>query len=183
MSEIRFKQKYNKEVLPELKKKFGYENNMAVPTVEKIRINVGLGEALTNKKAIESMSEVLSQITGQKPIVSKAKVAISNFKIKAGDEIGVSVTLRGDKMWMFLDKLITIVLPRVRDFRGVPYTSFDRNGNYSLGIKEHTVFPEIDPNKVDKIRGLGITIVTSAKTDEEGYELLKLFGMPFKKKI
>lgn len=164
-----------------MKKKFGYENDMAVPTLEKIKVNVGLGEALANKKSLEQMVEVLSQVTGQRPVITKAKVAISNFKIKIGDEIGVTVTLRGDRMWYFLEKLINIVLPRVRDFRGVSPKSFDGRGNYSLGIKEHTVFPEIDPNKVDKIRGLGISIVTTANTDEEGRELLKLMGMPFTK--
>lgn len=182
MAEIIIKEKYNKEVVPELKKKFGYKNLLAVPTVKAIKVNVGLGEALTNAKAIDAMKEVLEQITGQKPIVTTAKKAISNFKIRQGDKIGLSVTLRHDRMWYFLEKLIAIVLPRIKDFRGIPATSFDGSGNYSLGIVEHTVFPEINPNKVDKIRGLGITIITSAKSDEEGLELLKLLGMPFKKK-
>ena len=181
MAEIRIKQKYNKEVIPGLKKAFGYKNDLSVPTVKMIKVNVGLGEALTNAKALDAMESVLEQITGQKPVVATAKKAISNFKVRLGDKIGLCVTLREDKMWYFLEKLIAIVLPRIRDFRGVSIKSFDGTGNYSLGILEHTVFPEIDPNSVDKLRGLGITIVTSAKTNEEGLELLKLLGMPFKK--
>lgn len=181
MTEIIIKQKYKKEVIPQLKKTFGYKNDLAVPTVKMIKVNVGLGEALTNSKAIDAMHSVLEQITGQKPVITTAKKAISNFKVRQGDKIGLCVTLRKDRMWYFLEKLIAIVLPRIRDFRGVSTKSFDGSGNYSLGILEHTVFPEIDPNKVDKLRGLGVTIVTSAKTNEEGLELLKLLGMPFKK--
>lgn len=181
MTEIIIKQKYKKEVIPQLKKTFGYKNDLAVPTVKMIKVNVGLGEALTNSKAIDAMHSVLEQITGQKPVITTAKKAISNFKVRQGDKIGLCVTLRKDRMWYFLEKLIAIVLPRIRDFHGVSTKSFDGSGNYSLGILEHTVFPEIDPNKVDKLRGLGVTIVTSAKTNEEGLELLKLLGMPFKK--
>lgn len=183
MNKILTKEKYNNEVLPALKKKFGYKNNLEVPKLINVKVNIGLGEALTNSKALESMSEALRLITGQKPVETKAKKAISNFKIRKGDVIGLIVTMRGNRMWYFLDRLINIVLPRVRDFRGLSENSFDTKGNYSLGIKEHVVFPEIDPNTVDKIRGLGINIVTTAETREEGLELLKLLGMPFKKKI
>lgn len=182
MSNIRLKEQYNKEIMPALKKKLGIKNDMAVPALKLIKVNIGMGEALTNSKAIEVMSEALETITGQKPVVTRAKKAISNFKIRQGDEIGLAVTLRGDRMWYFYDKLVTIVLPRIRDFRGVSYKSFDGRGNYSLGLREHTVFPEINPNKVDRIRGLGLTIVTTANNDEGGFELLTLLGMPFQKK-
>lgn len=182
MNKILTKEKYYNEVLPELKKKFGYTNDLEVPRLVKIKVNTGLGEALTNPKALEAMSAALELITGQKPVETKAKKAISNFKIRKGDVIGLMVTLRGSRMWYFFEKLINIVLPRVRDFRGLSENAFDTRGNYSLGIKEHVVFPEIDPNTVDKIRGLGINIVTTAKTKEEGLEFLKLMGMPFKKK-
>lgn len=182
MSKILIKEKYRKEVMPELKKKLGVNNDHAVPTLQKIKVNVGMGEALTNPKAMEEMAEALEIITGQKPVVTRAKKAISNFKIKRGDEIGLVVTLRGDRMWYFYEKLVNVVLPRIKDFRGVSYKSFDTRGNYSLGIKEHTVFPEINPNTVRKSRGLGVTVVTTAEDDESGYELLKLLGMPFKKK-
>lgn len=182
MAEILLKKQYKEVVIPELKKKFGYTNDMAVPTLEKIKVNVGMGEALTNAKALDSMHEVLETITGQKPVITTAKKAISNFKLREGDKIGLVVTLRGDRMWYFLEKLVKIVLPRVKDFRGVPRKSFDGQGNYSLGIREHTVFPEIDPSSVDRIRGLGITVVTTARSDEEGLELLSQLGMPFVKK-
>lgn len=182
MTKILTKEKYNKLVLPELKKKFGYKNDLEVPRLVKIKVNIGLGEALTNSKALETMSKALEVITGQKPVTTKAKKAISNFKIRKGDVIGLMATMRGDRMWYFIDKLINIVLPRVRDFRGLSEGAFDTRGNYSLGIKEHVVFPEIDPNTVDKIRGLGVNIVTTAKTKEEGLALLKLLGMPFRKK-
>lgn len=182
MSEIRLKEQYKKEVMPKLKKSLGLKNNLAVPTIKYIKINVGLGEALTNSKALESMSEALTKIAGQKPVVTRAKKAISNFKIRKNDEIGLAVTLRGDRMWYFYEKLVDIVLPRIRDFRGVSSKSFDGSGNYSLGILEHTVFPEINPNSVDRIRGLGLTIITTANNDEDGRELLTLLGMPFQKK-
>ncbi len=182
MSNIRIKEQYNKEILPALKKSLGIKNDMAVPTLKLIKVNIGMGEALTNSKAIEVMSEALETITGQKPVVTRARKAISNFKIRQGDEIGLAVTLRGDRMWSFYDKLVSIVLPRIRDFRGVSNKSFDGRGNYSLGLREHTVFPEINPNKVDRIRGLGLTIVTTANDDKGGLELLTLLGMPFQKK-
>lgn len=181
MAKILLREQYRNEVMPTLKKALGIENDFAVPTVKMIKVNTGLGEALTNAKAIESMVEALELITGQKPVVTAAKKAISNFKIRKGDKIGVAVTLRGDRMWYFLERIIKIVLPRIKDFQGVSDKAFDTRGNYSIGIKEHTVFPEINPSKIDKIRGLGITIVTTARNNEEGFELLRLLGMPFKK--
>ncbi|WAM32435.1 50S ribosomal protein L5 [Caldicellulosiruptor naganoensis] len=175
----RLKEKYFKEVIPAMMQKFGYKNVMQVPRLGKIVINIGLGEAKDNPKALEAAMNDLMAITGQKPVVTKAKKSIANFKLRKGMPIGCMVTLRGDRMYEFLDKMINLALPRVRDFRGVSDKSFDGRGNYTIGFKEQVVFPEIDYDKVDKIRGLEVTIVTSAKTDEEAKELLRLLGMPF----
>ncbi|MCS7201527.1 MAG: 50S ribosomal protein L5 [Dictyoglomus sp.] len=175
------KQKYKKEIIPEMMKKFGYKNPMAVPRLEKIVINMGVSDAVQNPSAIESAARDLAVITGQKPLVRRARKSISNFHLRKGMPIGLKVTLRGDRMYAFLYKLINIALPRVRDFQGVSPNSFDGRGNYSLGIKEQLIFPEVEYDKIDKIRGMDITIVTTAKTDEEAKELLSLFGMPFKK--
>jgi len=180
-NEPNLKKQYKEEVVPSLVKSTGRKNVYSLPKIKKITVNAGMGEALTNNKAIGVMSETLATITGQAPVVTEAKTAVSNFKVKEGDKIGLKVTLRGDRMWYFLEKLIKIVLPRVRDFRGISKKSFDSAGNYSLGITEHTVFPEINPNKIDRLRGLGITIVTDAKNNEEALELLTQLGMPFKK--
>jgi len=174
------KRKYIKEIRPKLIEDKLYKNIMAVPSIEKVVINSGLGEAKNNPELIEQMVEELTLITGQKPVVTKSKVAISNFKIKVGTKIGVKVTLRKDKMWHFLYKLVNIVLPRVRDFRGLNPKAFDKRGNFALGLKENIVFPEIDTNKVVKIKPLQVIINTTAKTDEEALELLKLLGFPFK---
>ncbi len=175
-------EKYKKEVAPELKKKFGIENDMAVPTLEKIVVNAGIGNEYKNNSAVvEEMAETIAQITGQKPIITYSKIAISNFKLREGMPNGIKVTLRGDMMWNFLNKLINFALPRVKDFRGVPNTSFDPEGNYTLGIKEHTISPEIDTSKLAKIRSLQVVVVTTSKDKERSYELLKSLGMPFKK--
>jgi len=175
------KEIYEKEVVPAMMQKFGYKNKMAVPKIEKIVVNVGLGEARENAKAIDNTINDLGIITGQKAISTKAKKSISNFKLRAGVPIGAKVTLRGDKMLSFADRLIGVALPRVRDFRGVSPNSFDGRGNYALGVKEQIIFPEIQYDKIDKIRGMDIIIVTTAKTDEEAKELLTIFGMPFRK--
>ncbi len=172
---------YKQDVVSHIKGRFDYKNVMQVPKLEKIILNVGVGEATENVKALDSAIEELSLITGQKPIVRKAKKAISNFKLRAGMPIGCCVTLRRDRMYEFLDRLISIAIPRVRDFRGLP-AKFDGRGNYNMSIKEQIVFPEIEYDKVEKIRGLNITIVTTAQTDEEAYELLSAFGMPFVKR-
>lgn len=172
---------YQKEIVPKLMEELGYKNRLAAPHLVKIVVNSGLSEALGDKKVLEVMSGQLAQITGQKPKVTRAKKAIAGFKLKAGDAIGLAVTLRGRKMYDFLEKLVAIVLPRVRDFRGVSLSAFDGHGNYNLGIAEIMVFPEIDYSRLDKIRGLEITIVTSAKNDEEGKKLLEILGMPFTK--
>ncbi len=177
----RLKEKYLNEVVPALMEKFQYKNVMEVPRLEKIVINMGLGEAKDNPKALESAVKELSLITGQKPVVTKAKKSIANFKLRKGMNIGAKVTLRGDRMYHFFDKLVNVSLPRVRDFRGVNPSSFDGRGNYSLGIKEQLIFPEIDYDMVEGIRGLDISIVTTAKTDEEAKAFLELMGMPFKK--
>ncbi len=172
---------YTKEVVPALMRKFKYKNIMQVPKLEKIVINIGLGkEALQNIKVLDSASNDIMLITGQKPVITKAKKSIASFKLRAGMPIGSMVTLRGERMYEFLHKLVTIVLPRVRDFKGVSPKSFDGRGNYTLGLREQIIFPEIDYDKVDKIRGMNITITTTAKTDEEGFELIKLMGMPFR---
>jgi len=171
---------YKKEIVPKLKEKFGYRNIMEVPKIVKVVVNMGLGDAIENIKVIDAAAEELGVITGQKAVVTKARKSIANFKLREGVSIGVMVTLRRDYMYYFLDKLLSIALPRVRDFRGVSPKGFDGRGNYTLGIKEQIIFPEINYDKIDKIRGMNITIVTTAKTDEEGFELLKLFGMPFR---
>lgn len=177
----RLKEKYRNEVVNALMEKFKYESVMEAPKIEKVVINMGLGEGRDNPKIIESAVKELELIAGQKPIVTKAKKSIANFKLREGMSIGTKVTLRGDRMYDFLDKLINIALPRVRDFRGVSSTAFDGRGNYAIGIKEQLIFPEIEYDKVDSIKGLDIAIVTSAKTDEEAKVFLKEMGMPFKK--
>jgi large subunit ribosomal protein L5 len=175
----RLKSRYQTEVAPALIKQFAYGNPMEVPRVSKIVVNIGLGEALTNAKAIDAAAGDLSAITGQKPIVTRAKRSIAQFHVRAGNPIGAKVTLRGERMWDFLDRLTSIALPRIRDFRGIPSKSFDGRGNYSLGFREQLAFPEIDYDKVDRLRGLEISIVTTAKSDEESKRLLELLGMPF----
>jgi large subunit ribosomal protein L5 len=175
----RLRERYQAEVVPALQKQFYYGNPMQVPRVSKVVINIGLGEALQNAKAIDAAVGDLATITGQKPVVTKAKRSIAQFRVRAGNSIGAKVTLRGERMWDFLDRLTTLALPRIRDFRGVPGRSFDGRGNYSLGLREQLAFPEIDYDKVDRLRGLEISIVTTAKTDEESKRLLELLGMPF----
>ena len=175
----RLKEKYQKEIAAALKEKFNYDSAMQIPKLEKIVINMGVGEVRENPKALESAIKDLETITGQKAVVTKAKKSIATFKIRQGMSIGCKVTLRGEKMYTFFDKLISVALPRVRDFRGVNPNSFDGRGNYSMGIKEQLIFPEIEYDKVDKIRGMDIIFVTTAKNDEEAKELLKQFGMPF----
>ncbi|HNR53432.1 MAG TPA: 50S ribosomal protein L5 [Candidatus Dojkabacteria bacterium] len=179
----RLKEEYNNKIKQELMKEGGFKNPMEVPMLKKIVVNVGAGEAVNNKTAIEEIVEILRLITGQKPVVNKAKKAVSAFKIREGMEIGVSATLRGDRMWEFFDKLVNVVLPRTKDFRGLSPKSFDGAGNYSLGVEDHTVFVEIDPNNVTKIRSLEITIVTTAKNDKDARLLLDKFGFPFKKDV
>jgi large subunit ribosomal protein L5 len=179
----RLKEQYVNTVRPELMKEGNYPNPLSVPVFTKIVVNAGVGEATTNRAALDEMVEIITVITGQKPVINKAKKAISAFKVREGLEIGVTTTLRGDRMWEFLDKLINVVLPRTKDFRGVNPKAMDGAGNYSLGILEHTVFPEIDPNKVAKIRPLQINIVTTAKTNEEAVKLLTKFGFPFIKNV
>ena len=173
------KGRYATEVVPALTKQFAYTNPMQVPRVEKIVVNIGLGEALTNAKAVDAAVGDLALITGQKPIVTKAKRSIAQFRLRTGNTIGAKVTLRGERMWDFLERLTVLALPRIRDFRGIPAKSFDGRGNYSLGMREQLAFPEIDYDKVDRLRGLEISIVTTAKTDEESRKLLELLGMPF----
>ncbi|MFN3308033.1 MAG: 50S ribosomal protein L5 [Anaerolineales bacterium] len=175
------RERYVKEVAPALMKSLNLTNVMQVPRIKKVVVNVGVGEALDNPKALEATVEDITKITGQKPVITKARKSIAAFKLREGRAIGVKVTLRGERMWDFLDRLMNIALPRVRDFRGVPTDAFDGRGNYTLGLREQLVFPEIDYDKIDKLRGLEISIVTSARTDEEGRQLLKLLGMPFKK--
>ena len=177
----RLKDQYKAEIVPALTKKFGYENVMQVPKLDKIVINMGVGEAKENPKALESAVADLETITGQKAVLTKAKNSIANFKIREGMNIGCKVTLRGEKMYEFLDRLVNLALPRVRDFRGVNPNAFDGRGNYALGIKEQFIFPEIEFDKIDKVRGMDIIFVTTAKTDEEARELLTLFNMPFAK--
>ncbi len=175
----RLKDKYLNEVVPGLQEKFNYKNVMAIPKLDKIVVNIGLGEAVQNPKALDAAVSDLTLITGQKPVVTKAKKSIAGFKVREGMPIGVKVTLRGERMYEFADRLLNVALPRVRDFRGVSPKSFDGRGNYSLGIKEQLIFPEIEYDKIDKVRGLEVVFATTAKTDEEGRELLKLLGMPF----
>jgi large subunit ribosomal protein L5 len=173
------KDRYAAEAVPALQKQFGYGNPNQVPRLDKIVVNIGLGEALTNAKAVDAAVGDLQLITGQKPIVTRAKRSIAQFRVRTGNPIGVKVTLRGERMWDFLERLTRLALPRIRDFRGVPGKSFDGRGNYSLGLREQLAFPEIDYDKVDRLRGLEISIVTTAKTDEESKKLLELLGMPF----
>ena len=177
----RLKEKYSKEVRKRLQDEFGIKNPMAVPKIEKVVLNMGVGEAISNIKILDTAVEELATITGQKPVVTKAKKSIASFKLREGQSIGAMVTLRGEKMYEFLDRLINIALPRVRDFRGVPTKSFDGRGNYTLGIRDHLIFPEIDAGKVDKAKGMNITIVTTAKNDEQARFLLRELGMPFGK--
>lgn len=176
----RLKEKYLKEVIPAMMQKFGYKNPMQVPKLEKVVINIGLGEALQNPKALDAAVGDLMAITGQRPVVTKAKKSIAAFRVRKGMKIGCMVTLRGDRMYDFVDKLFNVALPRVRDFSGVNPNSFDGRGNYSLGLKEQLIFPEIEYDKIDRVRGMEITFVTTAKTDEEARELLRLMGMPFR---
>lgn len=180
--EPRLEKFYEEHVIKSLVKKFNYTSAMQVPKVEKVILNMGLGEAVSLPKMIDEGVEQISQIAGQKPVITRAKQAIANFHLRRGLPIGVRVTLRKDRMWEFLDRLITIALPRVKDFRGVSPKAFDGRGNYTLGLEEQIIFPEIDYNKIEKVKGMNITITTSAETDEEGFELLKLLGMPFKGK-
>jgi large subunit ribosomal protein L5 len=177
----RLKEKYSAEVMPALNKEFGYKNVMQVPRLKKVVVSIGLGEAITNPKALEAAEKDLSTIAGQHPVITKSKRSISAFKLRTGMPIGMMVTLRGDRMYHFLDRLYNVVLPRLRDFQGISRESFDGRGNYSLGMKEQIVFPEIDYDKVDKLRGMEVTIVTSAKNDDEARRLLELMGMPFHK--
>jgi large subunit ribosomal protein L5 len=176
----RLQDKYRKETVPGLVKRFGYKNRMAVPKVSKVTVNIGMGEASQNSKLIDTAAAELGQLAGQKPVITRAKKSIANFKVRKGMAIGCMVTLRGDRMYEFLDRLTSVVLPRVRDFKGLPPNSFDGRGNYTLGLKDQLVFPEIDYTRVDKIKGMNITITTTARTDEEGRELLKLMGVPFR---
>ncbi len=178
----RLLERYRKEIVPTLTKEFGYSNTMQVPRLDKVVVNIGVGEALTNAKALDSAVRDLTTITGQKPLVRKAKKSIATFKLREGNSIGVKVTLRGDRMYWFLDRLMNAALPRVRDFRGVPPDAFDGRGNYTLGLREQLIFPEVDYDSIDKLRGMEITIVTSAKNDEEARRLLQLMGMPFRQK-
>jgi len=175
----RLKEQYKADIAPALFKKFGYKSTMQVPRIEKVVVNVGCGEARDNAKVLDAVVRDLSTITGQKAVITKAKKSVANFKIREGMPIGAKVTLRGDKMWEFLDRLFNVALPRVRDFRGISSTAFDGRGYYALGIKEQLIFPEIDYDKIEKIRGMDIVICTTAMTDEEGRELLALLGAPF----
>lgn len=175
------KERYQQEIVPALKKSLGVDNVMQVPRISKVVVNIGAGEALDNAKILDAAVSDMTLITGQKPVITKARKSIANFKLREGRQIGVKVTLRGDRMWAFLDRLVNIALPRVRDFRGVSPNAFDGRGNYTLGLREQLVFPEIEYDKIDKLRGLEISIVTTARNDEEGRELLSLLGMPFKK--
>jgi large subunit ribosomal protein L5 len=177
----RLKEKYVKEITPALVSKFGYQSIMQTPKIEKIVINMGVGDAVANAKALDNAVEELTLITGQKPMITRAKKSIAGFRLREGMPIGAKVTLRGERMYQFLDKLVAVSLPRVRDFRGVSKKAFDGRGNYTLGVKEQLIFPEIDYDKVSKVRGMDIVIVTTANTDEEARELLTQFGMPFQK--
>lgn len=175
------KDRYQNEIVPALMDNLQLENIMEVPHVQKIVVNIGVGEALDNAKALDAAVEDMTKIVGQKPVITQARKSIANFKLREGRSIGVKVTLRGERMWSFLDRMMNVALPRERDFRGISPNSFDGRGNYTLGFREQLVFPEIDYDKIDKIRGLEVSIVTSARTDEEGRELLRLLGMPFRK--
>ena len=176
----RLKERYNKEVAPAIAKEFGIKNPMAVPRLEKIVVNMGMGEAIANAKILDTAADEVRAIVGQKPVITKAKKSIASFKLRQGMPIGVMVTLRGDRMYEFLDRLVSIALPRVRDFRGVSPKAFDGRGNYTIGVREQLIFPEIDFNKVEKLRGMNISIVTTARDDEQARALLKSLGMPFR---
>lgn len=176
----RLKELYQEQVVPTLRKELGYANVMQVPRLEKVVVNIGMGEALQNAKSLDAALQDLMTITGQRPIITRARKSIAAFKLREGNPIGVKVTLRGDRMWDFLDRLFNVALPRQRDFRGISPDAFDGRGNYSLGLREQLVFPEIDYDKIDKIRGMEITIVTTAETDAEGFHLLRYLGMPFR---
>jgi large subunit ribosomal protein L5 len=176
----RLRERYEKEAVPGLKKEFGYDNVMAIPKITKVVVNMGLGEATQNAKIVDTGADELGRITGQKPVITRAKKSIAQFKVRKGMPIGTMVTLRGARMWEFLDRLIAVALPRVRDFRGVSPKGFDGRGNYTLGLKDQLLFPEIDYMKVDKARGMNISVVTTAKTDEESRKLLQLLGVPFR---
>ena len=176
----RLKEKYQKEVVPALTKEFGYKNVMAIPKIEKVVVNMGLGEATGNAKIVDTGADELGRVTGQKPVVTRAKKSIAQFKVRKGQPIGTMVTLRGERMWDFLDRLMSIALPRVRDFKGVSPKGFDGRGNYTLGLRDQLLFPEIDYMKVDKARGMNVSVVTTAKTDEEARKLLQFMGMPFR---
>ena len=176
----RLKERYERDVLPKLVKEMGYKNRMQVPRLDKVVINIGLGEAIQNAKILDSAVAELAAITGQRPVVTKAKKAIANFKLRKGLPIGCMVTLRGDRMYEFLDRLVNVALPRVRDFKGVSERAFDGRGNYSLGIREQIIFPEVDIDKIDKVKGLTVNICTTAKSDDEGRALLKALGVPFR---
>ena len=178
----RMQERYQKEVAPALFKAFSFKNVMQIPRIEKVVVNIGMGEAMDNPKALEAAVGDLTTITGQKPVTTKARKSIANFKLREGRLIGTKVTLRGDRMWAFIDRLLNIALPRVRDFRGVSANAFDGRGNYTLGLKDQLVFPEIEYDKIDKLRGMEITIVTSARSDEQAHALLQMLGMPFSKK-
>jgi large subunit ribosomal protein L5 len=180
MSEA-LKERYETEVAPALKKALNMDNVMEIPRIKKIVVNIGVGEALENAKALDAAVSDMTQITGQKPVITKARMSIANFKLREGAAIGVKVTLRGDRMWAFLDRLMNVALPRVRDFRGISPDAFDGRGNYTLGLREQLVFPEIEYDKIDKLRGLEVAIVTTARTDDEGRQLLQMLGMPFRK--
>ena len=176
----RLRDRYSKEVAPALAKEFGYKNVMAIPKIEKVVVNMGLGEATGNAKIVDTGADEVMRITGQKPVVTRSKKSIAQFKVRKGMPIGTMVTLRGDRMWEFLDRLISIALPRVRDFRGVSARGFDGRGNYTLGLRDQLLFPEIDYMKVDKARGMNVSVVTTAKTDQEARKLLQFIGMPFR---
>ncbi|MCX5854280.1 MAG: 50S ribosomal protein L5 [Deltaproteobacteria bacterium] len=177
---VRLKEYYLKEVVPALIKEFDYKNRMEIPRIEKIVVNMGLGEAIQNIKILDSAVEELSMIVGQRPVITKAKKSIATFKLRQGMSIGCCVTLRSERMYEFFDRLVNVALPRVRDFRGISPKSFDGRGNFSLGLKEQIIFPEIDYDKIDKVKGMNVSIITSAKTDDEARQLLKLMGLPFK---
>jgi large subunit ribosomal protein L5 len=176
----RLRDHYEKDVVPALKKEYGYKNVMAIPKVKKVVVNMGLGEATGNAKIVDTGADEVARITGQKPVITRAKKSIAQFKVRKGMPIGTMVTLRGERMWEFLDRLIAVALPRVRDFRGVSPKGFDGRGNYTLGLKDQLLFPEIDYMKVDKARGMNISVITTARTDEESRKLLQLLGMPFR---
>ena len=177
----RLKERYMTDIAPALREQYKYENVMQIPRITKVNVNVGLGEALTDANALDKSADEITAITGQKPVITRAKNSIANFRLREGNAIGVATTLRGDRMYEFLDRLVSAALPRIRDFQGLNPNAFDGRGNYSLGVREQLIFPEIDYDKVDKVRGLQVTIVATAKTDEEGRKLLELMGFPFRK--